>query len=328
MKLFFLIISEMSADDINACLDKIYSINKYLGGTAYESDFRSKNVSIFKSLNNDFFKRFEEVKKIQNSRNDKRKEKDTSIEILRMNNKIKLGIEFMESIIQKMYDNLALLRKNGRETSEGDEIIFNCQDLLKKMKEVEFVHYKYSRKEEDNKNQKVLQKKGFSKKLLDFNVEEAVISDDDDNVAVKKKPKRDGPKVDKKAMNENIEKLKAEPLNDEEKVALELWKKKDQEIDKDLDLIEDEMNGILAQLDLFKDNMRKNEILVEYISEEVFKLSSELETTNAQMKIIIEKFKGPGRLCIDICMSLSLALLIGMLVYLIRRYISISGGSG
>lgn len=319
----------MSADDINASLDKIYVINKYLGGTAFESDFRSKNMSIFKSLNNDFFKKFEEIKKVQNLRNDKRKESETSIEILRLNNKVKLGVEFMESIINKMFENLQLLRKNGRETIEGDEVIYNCQNLLKKMKEVEYFHYEFARKDEENKNQNVLRAKGFQKKLLDFDVEEEMFSDDDGNSNdKKKKPKREGPKVDRKLMNENLEKLKAEPLNDEEKLALEAWKKNDRVIDENLDEIEAQMDGILGELELFKENMRKNEILVEYISEEVFKLASELETTNAQMKIIIEKFKAPGRLCIDICMSLALAVLIGLLVYLIRRYISISSGSG
>ena len=174
----------------------------------------------------------------------------------------------------------------------------------------------------------MLRAKGFKKKLVDFEVEEDMFSDDEGAGPQKKKPKREGEKVDRKAMNANMERLREEPLNDEEKLALENWKKQDRQIDDELDAIEGEMDGILGELDNFRDNMRKNEVLVEYISEEVFKLASELETTNAKMKIIIEKFKGPGRLCIDICMSLTLAVLIGLLVYLIRRYISITGGSG
>lgn len=319
----------MSMDDINSCLDKIYAINKYLGGNSWESDFRSKNASVFKSLNYDFFRRFEQVKKTQNARNDKLHQNDIGIEVLRMNNKIKLDVEFMETVIQKMHDNLALLRKSGRETTEGDEVIYNCQKLLEKVKEVEYFYYKYDRKNEENKNQHVLKARGFQRKLVDFEVEEDMFSDDDAPAGPqRRKPKKDGEKVDPKALNAAAEKLRNEPLTEEEKLALEAWKKQDKQIDDELDEIEGQMDGILAELEHFKDNMRKNEVLVEYISEEVFKLSSELETTNAKMKIIIEKFKGPGRLCVDICMSLMLAVLIGLLVYLVRRYISITSGSG
>ncbi len=95
----------MSKNDINYVLDKLYQMNTYLGGLAHESDFRSKNSSIFKKLNNDFFKKFKEIKKIQNERNALKK--DTTIpvnirriEVLKKNNRIKDGIEFMENIIE------------------------------------------------------------------------------------------------------------------------------------------------------------------------------------------------------------------------------------
>ena len=48
----------MSMGTINYQLDKIYKMNKYLGGKSFKNDFRAKNTNIYKSLNNDFFKRF------------------------------------------------------------------------------------------------------------------------------------------------------------------------------------------------------------------------------------------------------------------------------
>ena len=318
----------MSAEDIDMCLDKMYSMNKYLGGKSFESDFRSKNASVFKTLNSDFFKKFQEIKKVQDARNERKRETETSIEILRMNNKIKMGIEFMENLIDKMNQNFDVYKKLGNITSEAEQIIYNCKNLLEKVKGIEFYHYEFLKKNEEAKKSRNLQKKTFDRRLIDYEVEDPVVSDDEDamitNPIKRKKDGDGGPKLDKKGMAANEEKLKNLPLNEDEKMALDRWKKIDQQIDDNLDEIEKEMDAINEQLDNFRENMRKNEILVEYISEEVFKLANELETTNAKMKIIIDKFKSPGKLCVDICMSLMLAVFVGMFVYLVRRYIAIS----
>ncbi len=74
-------------------------------------------------------------------------------------------------------------------------------------------------------------------------------------------------------------------------MALKRWKKLDQAIDKELDEIENEMKKINIQLDDFSENMRRNEVLIEYISEETYKVTMELKTSNAKLKIIMEKFR-------------------------------------
>lgn len=45
--------------EINYMLDKLYSMNTYLGGKASEEDFRSGNVSEFKKIGKDFLKKFQ-----------------------------------------------------------------------------------------------------------------------------------------------------------------------------------------------------------------------------------------------------------------------------
>ena len=45
-------------NEINYMLDKLYKMNKYLGGNASDFDFRSGNVSEFKKIGNDFIKKF------------------------------------------------------------------------------------------------------------------------------------------------------------------------------------------------------------------------------------------------------------------------------
>lgn len=318
----------MSAEEIDYVLDRIYAINKYLGGNAIESDHRTKNQSVFKTLNYDFFKKFEEIKKVQDKRNDLKKQTETSIEILRMNNSIKVGVEFMENVIDKMNKHFGNVKRSGAALKEAEEVIFNCQNLLEKLKEMEYFHYEHKRKDEENKKQKRMLKKTFTRALIGLNEDDTVMDDDENDATEnplkkRKANKQQGPKIDKKALNANQEKLRNLALIPQEKMALERWKKQDAEIDEFLDDIDGDIDKINAQLDDFKENMRKNEILIEYISNETFKISSELQTSNAKLKIIMDKFRQPGRLCIDICVAVVFSMLLGLLIYLIRAYIAL-----
>lgn len=317
----------MSAEEIDYVLDRIYAINKYLGGVEFESDYRTKNQSLFKTLNHDFFKKFEEVKKISDQRDDWRRVEETSLRILRANNQINNGITFMENIIDKMMKHAKGLKKASVAAEEGEQVLFNCQNLLEKLKEKNYFQYNF-KKEQDAKKaaNRKLKKKGFQKALIDLIGDETINSDDegtDNPMKKKKKGKDDGPKVDKKALNQKQNQLRDMKLLPQEKTALDKWKNKDAEIDDILDEIDTDIDRINVQLDAFQENMRKNEILIEYISNEVFKITTELQTSNAQLKIIMEKFRQPGRLCIDICVAIMFSTLLGLLIYLIMRYTSL-----
>ena len=313
----------MSANDINYVLDKLYFMNKYLGGTAHESDFRSKNMSIYKKLNNDYFKKFKEIKKIQNERNFLKKQSKTSLEILRKNDKIKQGIEFMENIIEQMEKSLSK-NKKGKGAKEGQEIIFNCVKLLDKIKSIEFYQIS-SKKKEDKQSKEKKKVNKYINKLIGFEVENGVEMDEEPKKKKKKKRKkvkRDGPKINKKELQEKLKELRNAPLSPEEKIALEKWKKMDQQIDKDLDEIDEQIEKVNAQLDNFAENMRRNEILIEYISSEAYKVVMDMKTSNAKLKVIMEKFRQPGRMCIEITSAAFLAMLIGLFVYLLQKYMA------
>lgn len=320
----------MSAEEIDYVLDRIYAINKYLGGVEFESDYRTKNQSLFKTLNHDFIKKFEEVKKIQDQRDDWRRVEETSLRILRANNQINNGITFMENIIDKMMKHAKGLKTASVAAEEGEEVLFNCQNLLEKFKEKNYFQYAF-KKEQDAKKaaNKKLKKKDYQKALIDLIGDETINSDDEGTDNPMKKKKKDkggggeGKKVDKKALNQKQNQLRDMKLLPQEKTALDEWKNKDAEIDDMLDEIDVDIDRINVQLDAFQENMRKNEILIEYISNEVFKITTELQTSNAQLKIIMEKFRQPGRLCIDICVAIMFSTLLGLLIYLIMRYTSL-----
>ena len=44
------------------------------------------------------------------------------------------------------------------------------------------------------------------------------------------------------------------------------------------------------QLDEFNENMHKNEVLIDYVSHQANALTTDLKTSNAKMKIIVERF--------------------------------------
>jgi SYP7 family syntaxin len=314
----------MSATDINYVLDRLYMMNKYLGGTAEEYDFRSKNMSIYKKLNNDFFKKFQEIKKIQNERNFLKKQTKTSLEILRKNDQIKQGIEFMENVIEQMEKCLAKTPK-GDKTKEGEEIIFNCVKLIEQVKKIESYQVSMQKKEEKKINEtKKISK--FVNNLVGYDVERGLDMEEEPKAKKKKKrvkrPKGEA-KVNQKELSEKINQLRNAELSQEEKIALEQWKKIDQQIDKDLDEIDEQMEKINQQLEDFGENMRRNEILIEYIASEAYKVVMDMKTSNAKLKVIMEKFRQPGRMCIEITTAATLSILIGLFVYLLQKYLSL-----
>ena len=120
-----------------------------------------------------------------------------------------------------------------------------------------------------------------------------------------------------------MRKLKQIPLTPEEKIALENWKKQNAEIDERLDSIGKKLDEMIEGLETFDQHLERNEKLIDYIGNEAFKLNEQAQTTNAQMKIILDRFKRPGRMCIDICMGFVLATLLGIFSYLLRRYLTL-----
>ena len=71
------------------------------------------------------------------------------------------------------------------------------------------------------------------------------------------------------------------------------------------------------QLDDFNENMHKNEVLIDYVSHQANALKTDLKTSNAKIKILVERFTQPGRLCLEISNSCCLCMLIGLFVYLL-----------
>ena len=310
------------AKNLDYLLDKLYEMNTFLGGDLKKYDYRSGNGNKLKIMFNDFEKKYREVKSAQDSRNAERKKEATNINILRWNNEIKVGFEFLTNVIDKMNDYYKSEKKRmteeNRKISHG--IILNCQTMLNKLQEIEEVNNDFKKdvqfKDELERN--------FQKRLLDLDPDNLEL-EDDDAPATRKRRRRNKQKATKVDANK-IKMLNKIPLTKEEKIALEKWKKQDAEIEGRLDSIGKKLDELMEGMDEFDEQLERNKKLLDYVGNEAFKLNEIAQTTNAQMKIILDRFKRPGRLVIDICMAFLLATLLGIFVYLLRRYIAVSSG--
>ena len=310
------------AKNLDFLMDKLYDMNKFLGGDLYKTDYRSKNGNLLKILNNDFCKKYREVKEFQDLRNAERKQGEVNIKILKWNNEVKVGFAFMKNVIEKMNSEFKKIEKKMDEETRlnGKALIINCQRMFDNLKQVEVVNNNFKK----NIQIKGKLKADYKKDIVNFDVEDPDLSEEDEVPVRRKRNKGENGKPTK--VNNNVLKqLKKVPLTEAEKNALEKWKKKDGEMDTILDSIGNKLDEMLTGLEDFEDHLERNEKLINYIGNEAFKLNEQAETTNAQMKIILDKFKRPGRMCIDICMGFILAALIGLFTYLFRRYLAAGG---
>lgn len=310
------------AKNLDYLLDRLYEMNTFLGGDMKKYDYRKGNANPLKLMFNDFEKKYREVKMAQDSRNAERKKEKTNINILRWNNEVKIGFEFMTNVIDKMNEYFSRNKKgmDEEQLNASRGIIINCQKMLERLQDVEEVNNMFKK----NIQIKDELEAKFQKKLLELDPDNLEL-DDDDAPAPGRRRRKEKTKSVKVDANK-IKMLNKVPLTKEEKTALEKWKKQDAEIDGKLEDIGKQLDELMEGLDDFEDQLERNKKLLEYVGNEAFKLNEIAQTTNAQMKIILDRFKRPGRLVIDICMGFLLATLLGIFTYLFRRYLAVSSG--
>ena len=305
------------AKNLDYLLDRLYEMNTFLGGDLKKFDYRSGNGNKLKIMFNDFEKKYREVKNAQDSRNAERKKEKTNINILRWNNEIKVGFEFLTNVIDNMNDYYSREKKkmNEEEKNMSNGIIINCQKTLERLQEIEEINNTF--KKEVNLKDKLEVKLDD---LLNFDPDNLEF-DDDDAPPPGKRRRREKQETVKVSANK-IKQLNKLAMTPEEKTALEKWKKMNADIDGRLDRIGKQLDEMMDGLDEFDDQLERNKKLLDYVGNEAFKLNEQAQTTNAQMKIILDRFKRPGRMVIDICMAFILATLIGIFTYLFRRYLA------
>lgn len=69
--------------------------------------------------------------------------------------------------------------------------------------------------------------------------------------------------------------------------------------------------------------LEKNQELVDKIDKNLDKMDSKINKINDQMKKNLEKLRAPGKLMMDICLFFILAVLVGVLIWVIKFYYSL-----
>ncbi len=64
----------------------------------------------------------------------------------------------------------------------------------------------------------------------------------------------------------------------------------------------------------------KNIGLVKEMHDDVDKLDEEIVTMNKDMKVILEKMRTPGKFCMDIIFLVICCFLLGMFVFILKKY--------
>ena len=65
----------------------------------------------------------------------------------------------------------------------------------------------------------------------------------------------------------------------------------DIKIDQELDFISERINDLYQQFNDFQGGVEKNQVLIDYLSHQAHILNVDLNVSNAQMKIIMDRFR-------------------------------------
>ena len=296
----------MSIDEINSFLDRLYWINRYLGGKEFEKDPRSQSKGVLEFLAIQFRSKFNELKDCQNQRNEIRMRQvdgASELSVLRLNTRIKKLLDGMLNVIELFGKKLQFTNHLTAEHSNYSETLTHFKTLVRNIQRSENIT---SSVLANLKVGPAGDSPGVLKSWMFQSYEEEV-------VVVEQKLVRPKP-------SNSLSNSKA-VLTEEEAHALNRWNQNDLELDRELDQIEANIEEINNDLRTLSANMNKNETLVEYVSDEIQVLGRDLQTVNARIKLIIEKFKGASNILIDIIISFAFSIFFGLFVFLLQKYL-------
>ena len=118
-------------------------------------------------------------------------------------------------------------------------------------------------------------------------------------------------------------KIERRPLTEEEERLLEKWDQYSKEMDEILEEVAKELLITMQKLDNIEAEQGQNMKLAEEIDKDVDLLKKDVEMSNKYLKEIVANLRSPGKICADLSLALILSVLIGVLVYVIRLYISL-----
>lgn len=114
-----------------------------------------------------------------------------------------------------------------------------------------------------------------------------------------------------------------QPLSKEEEGFLNRWDAYSKEMDETLEEVFDQMGIMLEKLDDIDKAQDENINLANDLADQIDGVHQDMKFNNQQLKKILTELRKPGKICADISMALTLSMLIGVLVYVIKLYMSL-----
>ena len=127
----------------------------------------------------------------------------------------------------------------------------------------------------------------------------------------------------KKEKQGGSEKVEDRPLTAEEEAFLQKWDQYSKEMDETLEEVYNEMEIMLGKLDVLDQEVDKNIDLTKGFKSKLDGLNEDLKYSNEHLKKIVTELRSPGKICADLSLLLILSLMIAVLVYVVRIYLSL-----
>jgi hypothetical protein len=129
--------------------------------------------------------------------------------------------------------------------------------------------------------------------------------------------------IRKESYGTGDEKVVKRPLTEEEKKYLQTWDKYSKEMDETLEEVFNEMEIMLQKLDVIDEEQDENIRLGKELGDKVDKVREDLQFTNQKLKTILTELRSPGKICADLTLAFILCIMLGVLVFVIRLYMSL-----
>ena len=103
-------------------------------------------------------------------------------------------------------------------------------------------------------------------------------------------------------------------LNENELQAIERWQEKEHEMDTIVDDVGKNLDLLTAKLDVNQELIEQQNEAIGETDKLATQANKKFETANKRLKDLIDKYRSPSKLCMDICLIILVIVLVGILI--------------
>jgi len=208
-----------------------------------------------------------------------------TVDVLKLTAQIGGKLPDLEKLLDKMNNALRAQRKDPKKYSQAEvemkeKVYNNCMNMFKDISNMEKQDTSIPQREIDNSNTVTLGE--LQQKLLSNRTPGGADAD--------------------------------RSLTEDESAAIEKFKQKDKEMDVIIEQINSGLYTLKDKADLMGTTLDRQTLAMDSLGNEIDNASKQLESSNAKLKQILEKFRSPSKFCMDVVMILLLLGLVSLIV--------------